>query len=399
MRSELGNAWFRTWTGYRAAWSKSSVLSSFAGRMAMLPSRPNQLARVLLGIETVFSRHSWTLLDPASPDILHLHSLLGGYFDLRALPTLSQRVPTFVTLHDAWMFTGHCMHSFDCTRWQTGCGHCPYPDTFPAVKRDATAANWQRKRQIYERSRLYVSTPSRWLMDKVDQSMLTPAIVQRRVIPNGVDTDVFAPGDQQATRAALNLPRSANILLFTASNMRKNQFKDFATLKNAIERISSQVPDVLLIALGEDAPPERVGSAEIRFVPYQTDARRVADYYRAADLYLHSAREETFGLVIAEAQACGLPTVATAVGGIPEQIRHEETGLLVEPGNAAAFADAVIRLLSAPERRLQMRTAAPAHVRRHFTLRQQVEAMLSWYEEARQEHESHLVTERSRQQG
>lgn len=384
LRSALGSAWFNTWSGYRAAWSGSGALSRFAQQMAMLPSRPNRIIQVYTGTENVISRHSWRLLDPEPPDILHLHSLLGGYFDLRALPALSRRVPTFVTLHDTWLLSGHCAFSFDCMRWQTGCGGCPYPETYPAIKRDATAGNWQRKRRIYERSRLFVTTPSRWLMDKVDQSMLAPGIVQQRVIPNGVDTEIFMPGDQKAARATLGLPQDAVILLFAANNMRRSQFKDFATLRGAIERIGACLSDVLLIALGDAAPPERVGGAEIRFVPYQADARRVADYYRAADLYLHSARVETFGLVIAEALACGLPVVATAVAAIPELINHGENGLLVEPGNPAAFADAVVSLLSAPERRLQMRMTGPAYVQSRFTLRQQVETTLAWYEEVRQ---------------
>lgn len=384
LRSPLGSAWFSAWSAFRASRSGSGALSRFAQQMAMLPSRPNRIIQVYTGTENVISRHSWRLLDPEPPDILHLHSLLGGYFDLRALPALSRRVPTFVTLHDMWMLTGHCMHSFDCTRWQIGCGHCPYPETYPAIKRDATAGNWQRKRLIYERSRLFVTTPSRWLMDKVDQSMLAPGIVQQRVIPNGVDTEVFTPGDQKAARATLGLPQDAIILLFAANNMRRSQFKDFATLRGAIERIGARLSDVLLIALGDAAPPERVGGAEIRFVPYQTDARRVADYYRAADLYLHSARVDTFPNTVLEALACGLPVIGSAVGGIPEQIVHEETGLLVEPGNPAAFADAVVSLLSAPERRLQMRMTGPAYVHSRFTLRQQVETTLAWYEEVRQ---------------
>src|SRR3990172_6801419 len=60
-----------------------------------------------------------------TPDALHLHNLHGGYFDLRALPALTARVPAVLSLHDAWLLSGHCAHSFDCGRWETGCGECP----------------------------------------------------------------------------------------------------------------------------------------------------------------------------------------------------------------------------------------------------------------------------------
>ena len=87
-------------------------------------------------------------LPPKPPQIVHAHNLHGDYFDLRFLPELSQRTPTLLTLHDAWLLSGHCSHSFGCQRWQSGCGGCPRLDIYPAVVRDATAANWQFKRDL-----------------------------------------------------------------------------------------------------------------------------------------------------------------------------------------------------------------------------------------------------------
>jgi SMP-30/Gluconolactonase/LRE-like region len=64
-------------------------------------------------------------LTGSAPDIVHLHNLHGGYFDLRAVVRLSQRFPTFVTLADNWWFSGHCAYPLGCERWRTGCGECP----------------------------------------------------------------------------------------------------------------------------------------------------------------------------------------------------------------------------------------------------------------------------------
>ena len=107
----------------------------------------------------------------APVNILHLHNLhkdwntdRRSYFDLRALPWLSRRVPVVLTLHDAWLLSGHCAHSMGCERWITGCGTCPDLDSYPALRRDGTAYNWKRKQAIFAQSRLYVTTPSQWLM-------------------------------------------------------------------------------------------------------------------------------------------------------------------------------------------------------------------------------------------
>jgi len=81
--------------------------------------------------------------------------------------------------------------------------------------------------------------------------------------------------------------------------------------------------------LGEDAPVERVDKLEIRFVPYQEDPTTVARYYQAADVYVHAARAIRRPLVFRRRWAVAHPVVATAVGGIPEQVEDARTGFLV----------------------------------------------------------------------
>src|SRR5262245_59012697 len=117
--------------------------------------QPHRWLQIRCGYEDFNFPASWHLLDlpPERPDILHCHNLHGSYFDLRALPWLSQQVPVVLTLHDAWLLSGHCAHSFDCQRWQTGCGQCPDLAIPPAIRRDATAYNWRRKRDVYTKSR------------------------------------------------------------------------------------------------------------------------------------------------------------------------------------------------------------------------------------------------------
>lgn len=311
------------------------------------------------------------------PDIVHAHNLHGGYFDLRFLPELSNRVPLVMTLHDAWLLSGHCAHSFDCERWLTGCGQCPDLTIYPEIRRDATRGNFARKRDIYRRSRLHIATPSQWLMDKVTRSMLADGIAEARVIPNGIDLSVFQRGNKAEARAALGIPRDATVLLTTAFLFRTNQWKDFETLRVAVERLPHEVT---LLALGEAGPSERLGKAEVRMVPFETDPALVARYYQAADLYVHAAKADTFPTTVLEALACGTPVVASAVGGIPEQIMDGVTGLLVPPGNPTALSEAIESLLRDPVRRARMAEAAAA-AGDAFGLERMTDAYLAWYDE------------------
>ena len=324
----------------------------------------------------------------SAPDIVHCHNLHGGwlkdggYFDLTALPLLTRRVPVVVTLHDAWLLSGHCAHSFECERWKSGCGDCPDLTIYPAVKRDATAYNWQRKQGLFARSRLFVAAPSRWLMDKVDGSMLKPACIEQRVIPNGVDLTIFAPADKSQARKRLGLPLEAKILVFAANGVKQNLWKDYKTMRAALARVAVLMKDrpVLFVALGEGEAEEAIGSVRIQCVPYQHDPSAVARYYQAADLYIHAARAETFPNAVIEATACGTPVVATAVGGISEQVLDGRTGFLVPAGDAEAMARQIVRLLEQESLRRLMASEAERVARERFDLKQQVRAYLNWYD-------------------
>jgi glycosyltransferase involved in cell wall biosynthesis len=117
-----------------------------------------------------------------------------------------------------------------------------------------------------------------------------------------------------------------------------NVWKDYRALNEAIRILgcSGASRELVLLAVGETAPSERIGSAEIRFVPFQKEPSALAQYYRAADIYVHAARIESFGNVLLEARACGIPVVAMAVGGIPEHMKFLDceravTGVRVFP--------------------------------------------------------------------
>lgn len=362
---------------------RAASLTRALGRMMTVVAEPTRYVAIRLGHEDFAfpgSRRVLTL-PPQRPDIFHAHSLHGGYFDLRILPRLCREVPVVLTLHDAWLLSGHCAHSLDCERWRTGCGLCPDLTLEPAIPRDGTAYNWRRKRDIYRRCQLYVSTPSRWLMRKVEDSILAPAVREARVVPNGVDCGIFRPSDMSATRAWLGLPRDARIAVATGIRLRDNVWKDYRTLEEAYREVarSQRGTPTLLLVLGDEGASRHVDGGEIRFLRYERDRHAVARYYQAADVYLHVTRADSFPLSTLEAMACGTPVIATAVGGIPEQITDRENGLLVSRGDPRALAESVRQVLDDPELRRSLTARALATVRSRFALDRQVDAFLEWY--------------------
>lgn len=314
------------------------------------------------------------------PDLAHYHNLHGGYFDLRALPELSKRVPTLLTLHDEWTYTGHCAYALQCEKWLAGCGGCPDLNRGPRILRDSTVANLSRKRAIWQEARIHVVTPSKWLMERATQSDLAPAIASSRVIPNGIDTNTFEPGDKRAARAHLGLPQNTPVLLFVANNGTGNVYKDGSTIEKAVAMLAGrpEFHSMILLVVGGDG---RATVGNRMCIPYQRDPCELARYYQAADLYLHAAHGDNFPVVILEALACGLPVIATAVGGIPEEVRDGVTGLLAPPADPVGMAEAITRLLRDDALRRLMATEARLDAEARFSRERMVYDYLNLYQE------------------
>ena len=302
-------------------------------------------------------------------DILNLHCI-HGFFNYLALPALTETKPAVYTFHDMWAFTGHCAYSYDCDRWKTGCGKCPYPDTSPHIKRDGTRLEWKLKNWAYNRSNLTIVTNSKWLMEQAKQSMFSRLPIHH--IPYGIDTDTYQPLDPEQCRLLLGIPPGKKVLLFAAErlNMPRVQKSEdgiptgkkvpgfgaqrlimprkggdllLKALQSLPESLKAETVLLLLGSSGE-AIAELNGFQTLN-LGYLTSERLMAIAYSAADLFLFPTRADTFGLVSIESQACGTPVVSFRVGGVPEHVRPGITGYLAEPEDVEDFRDGIVQLL------------------------------------------------------
>ncbi|RPI75328.1 MAG: glycosyltransferase [Desulfobacteraceae bacterium] len=345
---------------------------------------PGRWLEILQGHEDFQYPATDHILDrPAhKPDILHCHNLHGGYFDLRALPRLSHAAPSVITLHDAWLLSGHCAHSFDCQRWRTGCSVCPDLTIYPPLRRDGAGFNWSRKKSIFKKSRFYIHTPCQWLLRKTEESILKDSIADSKVIPYGIDLSIFKPVEKTALRAALHIPMHAKVILIAANSIRKSIWKDSISMRESIAWVTQNLAqeDLYFIALGDVAPDEQIGLGRIHFVPFQKEAASLAQYYQASDLYVHPARADTFPNAVLEALACGTPVIATAVGGINEQIIDGVTGFLVPAQDAITLSAAMHRLLQDDILRGHYARNAAEDAVKRFDIRMMVDRFIDWYQ-------------------
>ncbi len=277
-------------------------------------------------------------------DILHFHGIHGGFINYLALPSLTANKPTVFSLCDMWAMTGHCGFSYDCDRWKTGCGKCPYPDTNPAIKRDATSLEWKLKDWIYDRSNLNIISKSTWLTALAQQSLLNRFPIHQ--IANGIDTTIYQPLDREQCRLELELPLDKKVLMFAAVEL--NDFrKGGDLLLKALQNIPASLKAETVILTFGKAGEEIAKDVEMPTfnLGYISDEQSKAIAYSAADLFLFPTRAETFGNVALESIACGTPVVSFKVGGVSDHVRHDITGYLAVPEDYQDFSNGIVQLL------------------------------------------------------
>jgi D-inositol-3-phosphate glycosyltransferase len=214
------------------------------------------------------------------------------------------------------------------------------------------------------------------------------------VVQPGVDLDRFRPG--VADRRRLGLPADGNVIAFVG---RIQPLKGPDVLISALAALRRRNPaaDVTVVICGGpsgsglDRPSALVELAEslgvadaVRFLPPQT-GEDLARLYRAADLVAVPSYNESFGLVALEAQACGTPVVAAAVGGLVTSVRDGESGVLVDGHNPDDWARVLDKLLAAPAYRRVLSEGAVAHAA-GFSWDRTADGLLRVYREAVTEH-------------
>lgn len=203
------------------------------------------------------------------------------------------------------------------------------------------------------------------------------------VILNGIDVDEYSAARTDAVRTATCGDRALTIGVVG----RLAPEKDHQTLLRAFALLQRRgVSATLLVVGGGELAGElqrlatQLGvDSAVRFLGVRKD---VAAVLGSIDLFVLPSRMEGISLTVLEAMAAGKPVVTTAVGGNPEVIVHGETGLLVEPANELALADAMATLLADPSMRARFGRAGRERAAHLFSGERMVEAYASLYQSA-----------------
>ncbi len=286
---------------------------------------------------------------PGRYDLLHAHYWLSG--QVAAVAASRWCVPLIQSMHTLGKVKNLALASGDCA--EPGIRIRGEGEVVAAADRLVANAG-EEARQLVE---LYGATP--WRVETVSP---------------GVDLSVFRPSPARAARRRLGLPEDAVVLVF-AGRIQPLKGPDVVLRAAAsLLRDAPELADKLVVVFVGGPSGSEVGApgrldglaadlglvGSVRFEP-PCPQRELADWYRAATVVLVPSHSESFGLVALEAQACGTPVVAAAVGGLRTAVRDGFSGILVDGHDPAVWARVLADLVGSPGRLASLARGAVAH--------------------------------------
>ncbi len=298
----------------------------------------NRLSRSFLGRVSAAPYHSLLLTRTAfqwnfSPDeLVHFHGINGALGPLYLWNSLAKSTPVFWTIHDMWPLTGGCLVYRGCDHFQGRCHGCPAlkpPFGFLA------AVDLQIKKRLCKERRIQPIANSSWTALKISESAVFQGLKEIPVV-HPILSEAFSPVDENIERGAQK-KRQFKVALGARSVT--DEFKGIPQFLDALAARPALASKVQIAIFGDGAlripsglVVEQLGKIE--------GEQEMARLYQSVDCFISPSRMETFGMAIAEAQACGCRVLAFDVGGVRDAF-HPEAGALIRDGNWRNLLDAL----------------------------------------------------------
>ena len=285
-----------------------------------------------------------------STGITHLHWVHGEMMSISEIPRLPG-IPVW-TLHDGWALGGS--------------KHFALKENLSYFGRLLDSSIRNRKKRHWANWNVQLIA----MCEEMRREAEAHPVLGRlpcEVLPNSVDSREFFRVEN--AREALGIGADERVVLFVYAGKLFERVKGFDVVEHTLRSVKSSGNEKLtLVVIGGPAGPEENHSWGRLLRPgYVCDPKRMREWYSAADLFLAPSRYEPFGNAVIEAAACGLPCIAFRLGGPADTIDNNVSGILVDPEDVTAYAEAAQSLLRQDEKRTSMGVAARERVRRLYS--------------------------------
>ncbi len=252
------------------------------------------------------------------PDIVHLQCINGYFCNIYRLLAFLKKsnIPTVITLHAEFMYTGNCGYADDCDQWISGCTDCPkLRQETKSLLFDRTSSSWKKMHRQYEGwENLTIVGCSDWIRARAQKS---GALKDKNIITlhNGIDNEsIFYPREEARERIFSDLDVGDDkVVLFVAPYFSELKGFDFAL---ALAQACEEKP-YKFVFVGEDFKTDKKNIVSLGKI---NDQNMLAEIYSASDALIMCSRNDNYPTVCLEATSCGTPVVGFDIGGVKETI-------------------------------------------------------------------------------
>lgn len=295
------------------------------------------------------------------PNVVHLHNIHDHYLNYELLFEYlnSTDIKVLWTFHDFWAVTGHCMHfvTKNCNLYETGCHDCPMRKVFPKTLMDRSRKNWELKRRLFSANKNLTIVPvSEWVGEMTRKSFLKDKPI--RVIPNGIDVEVFKPtlfpdisNLSEQLRSFQNQTYGKFVIMSVATQWKNDKgVEDYKRIAKMLKK------DEVIVLVGVDDVTMKDLPENVIGIKRTTNVQELAALYTRADVVTTLSSAETFGLTVVEGYACGTPAVVYNNTALPALVLSDgfkslngsiiegPTGFVVEDKNYMAAYEAYMKI-------------------------------------------------------
>lgn len=280
-------------------------------------------------------------IERIQPDIIHIHNIHGYFLNYKILFDFLARYgrPVVWTVHDCWLYTGHCYYysAAGCFKWKEGCGTCPQKKRFPTSWfLDRSVRNLADKKLMFNllaKDKFVIAPVSKWIGGELRQSILGTCNIQ--VMHNGIDLTTFCPKDNaEEVRGRYGITQKHIIMAIAAIWLPEKGVNDILQMAKMLN------DDEVIVMVGVDDELMKRLPQNIISIKRTANVQQLAELYSAADALVNPTWQDNYPTINLEAIACGTPVVTYKTGGSPESITPE-TGFVVEQGDVEGMLAAV----------------------------------------------------------
>ena len=308
-------------------------------------------------------------------DIVHFHMFHNTKIPIYSLIKMSSEKHIVISIHDAWNYTGRCVHFGKCDKWKSGCHNCPNLESLFPFKEDNCSYLWNLKKLVNENSNIDFVIYSKYMYDLFQKS---PIMKNKKAyyIPFGLDINHYKPLDKKECQKVFNIPENDFVLYFRAQSVLKGTDHVIKALKKL--KTSKKIT---LLVCGEngllDELKEKYNIIELGWI----DKDIAVKAYNACDLFLMPSSGESFGFMSIEAMACEKPVIIFNNTALPAVTFAPDCGILLEDQNTEELLKAIEKYIDDDEERIKRGKLGRKLVKDNYDISEYNKKMVAMYEE------------------